>query len=118
MFTLFRFEFEGEGDNDLSFKEGDVISLKERDGEWLKGELRGKNGLFPLSFVEIIEDLPVESAPCNGADTSKEQNQPSTPTVQNKVRFLFLGNILQCNKIQRRCVDIEFLPLGNEVSER
>ena len=73
MFTLFRFEFEGEGDNDLSFKEGDVISLKDRDGEWLKGELRGKSGLFPLAFVEIIEDLPVES------------------TIQNKVRFCFWG---------------------------
>ena len=97
MFTLFRFEFEGEGDNDLSFKEGDVISLKERDGEWLKGELRGKSGLFPLAFVEIIEDLPVESAHCNGADTSK-QSQASTPTIQNKVRFCFWG--IFCNVIR------------------
>ena len=90
---MLRFEFEGEGDNDLSFKEGDVISLKERDGEWLKGELRGKSGLFPLSFVEIIEDLPVKTLPCNGAelpDTSKEQNQPLTPTTKNEVRYLFL----------------------------
>ena len=58
-----RFDFEGEGPEDLVFEDGDVIKLLERVGpEWRRGELNGKVGLFPLSFVEIIEDLPVEGA--------------------------------------------------------
>ena len=28
--------------------------------EWLRGEVRGRHGIFPASFVEIIEDLPPE----------------------------------------------------------
>ena len=47
----------------MVFEDGDVIKLLERVGpEWRRGELNGKVGLFPLSFVEIIEDLPVEGA--------------------------------------------------------
>ena len=58
-----RFDFDGEGPEDLVFEDGDVIKLLERVGpEWRKGELDGKVGLFPLSFVEIIEDLPADGA--------------------------------------------------------
>ena len=33
--------------------------LLERVGtDWLRGELGGRHGLFPLAFVEMIEDLP------------------------------------------------------------
>ncbi|KAL4229839.1 hypothetical protein ACF0H5_010231 [Mactra antiquata] len=54
-----RFDFDGEGPDDLIFEEGDVIKLIERVGlEWRKGEISGRTGLFPLSFVEVIEDLP------------------------------------------------------------
>ncbi|XP_077984394.1 SH3 domain-containing protein 19-like [Glandiceps talaboti] len=54
-----RFDFEAEGENDLDFEEGDVIRLIEPVGqEWMKGELNGKTGIFPLEFVEIIEHLP------------------------------------------------------------
>ena len=58
-----RFDFDGEGPEDLVFEDGDVIKLLERVGpEWRKGELNGKVGLFPLSFVEVIEDLPADGA--------------------------------------------------------
>ncbi|ESO89419.1 hypothetical protein LOTGIDRAFT_125183, partial [Lottia gigantea] len=57
-----RFDFEGEGQGDLVFEEGDVIKLLKHVGtDWLQGELDNKTGIFPLSFVEIIEDVPVES---------------------------------------------------------
>lgn len=39
--------------------EGEIIILKEYvNEEWAKGELKGASGIFPLNFVEIIEDLP------------------------------------------------------------
>ncbi|CAL1530896.1 unnamed protein product [Lymnaea stagnalis] len=54
-----RFDFEGEGAGELALEDGDVIELKARVGsEWLRGELRGRQGIFPSSFVEVIEDLP------------------------------------------------------------
>ena len=47
----------------MQFEDGDVIKLLERLGpEWRKGELNGRVGLFPLSFVDVIEDLPADGA--------------------------------------------------------
>ncbi|XP_064366879.1 SH3 domain-containing protein 19 isoform X3 [Dromaius novaehollandiae] len=54
-----RFEFIGDQKDELSFSEGETIILKEYvNEEWAKGELRGTSGIFPLNFVEVIEDLP------------------------------------------------------------
>ncbi|KAI3353315.1 hypothetical protein L3Q82_019856 [Scortum barcoo] len=54
-----RFDFEGEHSNELSFSEGDVIQLKAFIGqEWAEGQIGAATGIFPLNFVEIIEDLP------------------------------------------------------------
>ncbi|MEQ2272906.1 hypothetical protein XENORESO_016963, partial [Xenotaenia resolanae] len=54
-----RFEFEGEHSDELSFSEGDVIQLKEYVADdWAWGQIGMSVGIFPLNFVEIIEDLP------------------------------------------------------------
>ncbi|NXM02728.1 SH319 protein, partial [Tyrannus savana] len=56
---LARFEYIGDQKDELSFSEGETIILKEYvNEEWAKGELRGTSGIFPLNFVEVIEDLP------------------------------------------------------------
>ena len=52
------FDFDGETSEDLSFKEGDHIELIEQiDSDWLKGKARGKVGMFPASFVDIVVPL-------------------------------------------------------------
>lgn len=54
-----RFDFEGEQGDELSFSEGDVIQLLEYvEDEWASGKLNGHVGIFPLNFVEVLEDLP------------------------------------------------------------
>ncbi|XP_035385775.1 SH3 domain-containing protein 19-like [Electrophorus electricus] len=54
-----RFDFEGEQSDELTFCEGNVIRLREYLGEeWALGELGGHVGIFPLNFVEVVEDLP------------------------------------------------------------
>ncbi|XP_067355908.1 SH3 domain-containing protein 19 isoform X1 [Channa argus] len=65
-----RFDFEGEHSDELSFSEGDVIQLKEYVGDdWARGNLGASTGIFPLNYVEVIEDLP--------PPTSQQQKQPS-----------------------------------------
>ncbi|KAL4640414.1 SH3 domain-containing protein 19 isoform X2 [Arapaima gigas] len=54
-----QFDFEAKHSDELTFSEGDVIQLKEYvDEEWARGELAGHTGIFPLNFVDIVEDLP------------------------------------------------------------
>uniref|UniRef100_A0A8C3KRR9 CD2 associated protein n=1 Tax=Calidris pygmaea TaxID=425635 RepID=A0A8C3KRR9_9CHAR len=62
------FSYEGSND-ELSFKEGEIIQIISKDtGElgWWKGELNGKEGLFPDNFaVQIQEsdkDFPVKTS--------------------------------------------------------
>lgn len=59
-----RFDFEGEHSDELSFSEGDVIQLKAYFGqEWARGQIGTISGIFPLNFVEVVEDLPPPSSP-------------------------------------------------------
>ncbi|VDO04263.1 unnamed protein product [Rodentolepis nana] len=61
-----QFDFEAAEDNEISFKEGDIITLVDiSDQNWWKGRIRGTEGLFPAQFV-IRES----------ADTGKETKVP------------------------------------------
>ncbi len=50
--------FSAEGPNELSISPGDVVLLVGREGDWFKGRVGGKEGIFPSSFVEVKVDLP------------------------------------------------------------
>ena len=59
------YPFDAAGPGELSIKTGDVIILLEKiDADWIKGRLRGQEGMFPSGFVEIkIELPPADKAP-------------------------------------------------------
>nr|XP_021385883.1 SH3 domain-containing protein 19 isoform X3 [Lonchura striata domestica] len=80
-----RFEYIGDQKDELSFSEGETIILKEYvNEEWAKGELRGMSGIFPLNFVEVIEDLPG-----TGTETAlKNKVEVSSSLPQNNRRSL------------------------------
>ena len=62
------FSFSSEGPGELSISVGDRIELVERvDKDWLKGRLKGQEGIFPAGFVDIIVDVPP-----GGATTKKK----------------------------------------------
>lgn len=55
-FVTALYDFGGQGDGDLAFKEGDKIKvLKKTDStdDWWQGELRGVKGMFPANYVQV-----------------------------------------------------------------
>lgn len=58
-----RFEYIGDQKDELSFSEGEVIVLTGYvNEEWGRGEIRDRTGIFPLNFVELVEDHPTSGA--------------------------------------------------------
>ena len=50
-----QFDYDAQGEQELSFKAGDVIKiLYKEDDTWLCGEFNGKKGMFPNDFVELM----------------------------------------------------------------
>lgn len=47
------YDFEGSATSDLTIKKGETIALINTDGEWWKGEIHGKTGYFPATYVKI-----------------------------------------------------------------
>ncbi|KAA3674815.1 uncharacterized protein DEA37_0002144 [Paragonimus westermani] len=53
------YTFEAENPFELSFHEGDVIRLIEKvDENWFLGELGGREGHFPITYVQVLVPLP------------------------------------------------------------
>ncbi|KAK9870040.1 hypothetical protein WA026_006135 [Henosepilachna vigintioctopunctata] len=50
---------------DLTFKRGDTIILRRRiDSNWYHGECNGLQGVFPLSYVQIVTPVPSHLPQC------------------------------------------------------
>lgn len=71
-------------EGDLNFEAGEMVHLLGRESEaWLKGELRGRIGIFPTNYVEIIEDLPTPSPPLEAAPALPPKTErPPPPTMK------------------------------------
>ncbi|XP_023855528.1 CD2-associated protein isoform X2 [Salvelinus sp. IW2-2015] len=60
------FAFESTNEDELTLKDGDVIQILSKDtGEpgWWRGEIGGKEGVFPDNFVAVMLDEDKEPAP-------------------------------------------------------
>ena len=45
----------GKKENHLSFNAGEIINVREQQGVWWSGELNGRIGWFPQSYVKPFE---------------------------------------------------------------
>ena len=53
------FVFTAENAGELSFKTGDIITTLEWvNEEWMVGRIGTREGMFPLGFVKIVDELP------------------------------------------------------------
>lgn len=88
------YSFNAEGPGELMLSEGDLIELVERvDTSWMKGRLGGKEGIFPLEFVNVIVDLPPKKA----------GPKPSQPTAKSPEKGTY---VRECTYIHRRIIPI------------
>ncbi|XP_062939143.1 SH3 domain-containing kinase-binding protein 1 isoform X6 [Cynocephalus volans] len=65
------FPYEAQNDDELTIKEGDIVTLINKDcidAGWWEGELNGRRGVFPDNFVKLLPP-----------DFEKEGNRPKKP---------------------------------------
>jgi len=84
--------FEAESDGDLALTVGDIVVLtKAKEGEaWWKGYIQGNKkvkGLFPASFVQVLEPEPVPEQQQKrreefGEHQSPPQSPPQSPVIE------------------------------------
>uniref|UniRef100_A0ABM5GSN9 CD2-associated protein isoform X2 n=1 Tax=Pogona vitticeps TaxID=103695 RepID=A0ABM5GSN9_9SAUR len=81
--------YEGTNEDELSFKEGDIIQIISKDtGEpgWWRGELNGKEGVFPDNFAlqihESDKDFPKPKKPPPPA--KGPGSKPELPSLEKK----------------------------------
>lgn len=53
------YDYDAELPDELTIRTGEIISdVKQMDGGWWEGSLRGKKGLFPDNFVKVRQTKP------------------------------------------------------------
>ncbi|KAK7906906.1 hypothetical protein WMY93_015518 [Mugilogobius chulae] len=73
---------------DLTFVEGDVVMVTEREGEWWRGCIGDQTGVFPSNYVRPVE--PETSKP-GGPNKKPEIAQSVTANVAPKMHQLCLS---------------------------
>lgn len=62
--VLAMFPYSGQRDDELTFFKGSVINVMSKEGDWWKGELNGKVGVFPCNYVQPLTNIPVGTTQC------------------------------------------------------
>ncbi|XP_039981409.1 CD2-associated protein isoform X2 [Xiphias gladius] len=85
------FGFEATNEDELSLKEGDIIHIMSKDtGEpgWWRGEIGGKEGVFPDNFVVMVSEAEKEALTLRGSvkSSSKQESEekPKKPPPPSK----------------------------------
>ncbi|KAF5896455.1 sorbin and SH3 domain-containing protein 2-like isoform X16, partial [Clarias magur] len=85
-----RYNFSADTNVELSLRKGDrVIVLRQVDQNWFAGKLPGTNkqGIFPVSYVDIVKKSPVKcsSQPSGGAPSSSNDRMHSRRPAQDSL---------------------------------
>ncbi|KAJ2988016.1 hypothetical protein NUW54_g9248 [Trametes sanguinea] len=81
--ALWAYNEDGREPNDLSFSAGETIEIiEETNPDWWTGKCRGKQGLFPSNYVEMLDtgrSVPPPPAPLMPMPTSSYNSAPPAP---------------------------------------
>lgn len=74
------YDYLAENDDELNLTEGDMVKVLDQEEEgWWRGELKGKIGVFPSNFVEIVKGpLP------GSAEPQYEPEPPKEPGISSR----------------------------------
>ncbi|UXI21962.1 hypothetical protein NH340_JMT07905 [Sarcoptes scabiei] len=89
------FPYVAMNDDELTIKEGDIITIISKENEdvgWWKGELNGRVALFPDNFVEIIKQT---------SSISSGTNQTSTSTLTANNISSSIANDTKLNRVKK-----------------
>ncbi|XP_072107602.1 CD2-associated protein isoform X2 [Mobula birostris] len=84
------FAYEATNPDELSIKEGDHILLISKDtGDrgWWKGELNGKQGVFPDNFVVMVSETGREKPKKPLPPTKVQVTKPEPPPAEKKIEL-------------------------------
>lgn len=77
------FPYSPSADDELALNEGDVVSILDKfDDGWWKGEVGGRQGVFPQNYVEMIPTPPT-SAPPSSPPPLPPHNATSSTTMSS-----------------------------------
>ncbi|XP_073758110.1 SH3 domain-containing kinase-binding protein 1 isoform X6 [Callorhinus ursinus] len=81
------FPYEAQNDDELTIKEGDIVTLINKDCidvGWWEGELNGRRGVFPDNFVKLLPpDFEKEgNVSLPGLERPKKPPPPSAPVIK------------------------------------
>ena len=62
--VLAMFPYTAQNADELTFYKGSVINVMSKEGDWWKGEMNGKIGMFPSNYVQALSVLPVSTTQC------------------------------------------------------
>ena len=57
------YDYQSDVEGDLSFVTGEVIKVTEVLGEWYRGNIADRTGIFPANYVQIQDEMKVTSTP-------------------------------------------------------
>ena len=77
------FSWKGSKDNHLSLVRGEVVQVLQQSDKWWSGELQGKVGWFPKTFVKILE--PDTSQPEATPTPQAPPTPQAAPTAEDNV---------------------------------
>lgn len=77
------YSFTAQGRSELSLHEGQIVTLiRHVDADWSEGEIDGRKGLFPTSFVEIVVDCaPLNTSQDEGYSDQQGKYNAGSPAV-------------------------------------
>ena len=78
------FSYQPKHDDELELKNEDIIDfLAEVEDGWWKGKLRGRVGVFPSNFVEMIKQAS-NAGPTTAASSSNNEEDSLASSVADK----------------------------------
>lgn len=95
------FSYQPKHDDELELKLEDVVEfLSEVEDGWWKGKLRGRVGVFPSNFVEMLKNANEQGQP---QASTPDQEQQQTVADKNKRNERLKGNSIMTSEVGPQC---------------